>query len=116
MQFTDEWLVPTVEPLVKLGEIASLRKLEVDEALSLWETLTQRKLLTDEEILSAVARRFHLPIADLSQIDLGVREEVPESLVRKFNILPVRISDSTLEVATANPFDMDAEKIGRAHV
>ena len=110
-QFSDEWLVPSVEPLVKSGEIAVLRALEVEEPLSLWETLVQRKLLTDEQILSAVARRFHLPIADLSQLDTGIREEVPESLVRKFNILPVRITDSHLEIATANPFDMDAEKM-----
>ena len=110
-QFSDEWLVPSVEPLVKPGEIAVLRKLEVDEPLSLWETLVQRKLLADEQILSAVARRFHLAIADLSQLDIAVREEVPESLVRKFNILPVRITDSHLEIATANPFDMDAEKM-----
>ena len=111
MQFADEWLVPTVEPLVKEADIAALRDLKVDEPLSLWETLVQRKLLTDEQILSAVARRFHLAIADLSQLDVGIRQEVPESLVRKFNILPVKINDSTLEVATANPFDMDAEKM-----
>jgi type II secretory ATPase GspE/PulE/Tfp pilus assembly ATPase PilB-like protein/CheY-like chemotaxis protein len=111
MQFADEWLVPTVEPLVKEADIAALRDLKVDEPLSLWETLVQRKVLTDEQILSAVARRFHLAIADLSQVDSAVREEVPESLVRKFNILPVRITDSFLEVATANPFDMDAEKM-----
>ena len=111
MQFADEWLVPTVEPLVKEADIAALRDLKVDEPLSLWETLVQRKVLTDEQILSAVARRFHLAIADLSQLDTKVREEVPESLVRKFNILPVKINDSTLEVATANPFDMDAEKM-----
>jgi type II secretory ATPase GspE/PulE/Tfp pilus assembly ATPase PilB-like protein/CheY-like chemotaxis protein len=111
MQFADEWLVPTVEPLVKEADITSLRDLKVDEPLSLWETLVQRKVLTDEQILSAVARRFHLAIADLSQVDSAVRQEVPESLVRKFNILPVRITDSFLEVATANPFDMDAEKM-----
>src|SRR4029453_15342048 len=110
-QFADEWLVPTVEPLVKPGEIAALRLLEVEDPLSLWETMVQRKLLTDEKILSAVSRRFHLPIADLSQLDPAVREEVPESLVRRFNILPVRCTDSHLEVATANPFDMDAEKM-----
>jgi type II secretory ATPase GspE/PulE/Tfp pilus assembly ATPase PilB-like protein/CheY-like chemotaxis protein len=111
MQFADEWLVPTVEPLVKEADIAALRDLKVDEPLSLWETLVQRKVLTDEQILSAVARRFHLAIADLSQLDTAVREEVPESLVRKFNILPIRVTDSFLEVATANPFDMDAEKM-----
>ena len=57
MQFADEWLVPTVEPLVKESDIATLRDLKVDEPLSLWETLVQRKVLSDEQILSAVARR-----------------------------------------------------------
>jgi len=110
-QFTDEWLVPTIEPLVQARDLEAIRQLEVDEPLSLWETLTQRKLLTDEQILKAVARRFHLPVADLSQIDPMVRDAVPELLVRRFNVLPVRLTDSTLEVATANPFDMDAEKL-----
>ena len=111
VQFTDEWLVPTIEPLVQAGDLEAIRLLEVEEPLSLWETLTQRKLLTDEQILSAVARRFHLPIADLSQLDPAVRDVVLEPVVRKFNVLPVRLTDSTLEVATANPFDMDAEKM-----
>ncbi|HEX9165662.1 MAG TPA: type II/IV secretion system protein [Gemmatimonadales bacterium] len=110
-QFTDEWLVPTIEPLVQARDLEAIRQLEVEEPLSLWETLTQRKLLTDEQILSAVARRFHLPVADLSQLDPAVRDVVLEPVVRKFNVLPVRLTDSTLEVATANPFDMDAEKM-----
>ncbi|TFH66406.1 MAG: type II/IV secretion system protein, partial [Gemmatimonadales bacterium] len=111
MQFSDEWLVPTVTPLVTEEDVAGIRALQTDQPMSLWETMVQRKLLSNEEILSAVALRFHLSVADLSQLDPAVREEVPESLVRKFNILPVRISEHTLEVATANPFDMDAEKM-----
>jgi type IV pilus assembly protein PilB len=111
MQFSDEWLVPTVTPLVTEEDVEGIRALQSNEPMSLWETMVQRKLLTDEEILSAVALRFHLSVADLSQLDPAVREEVPESLVRKFNILPVRISEHILEVATANPFDMDAEKM-----
>ncbi len=110
-QFTDEWLVPTIEPLVKAGELEAIRALKADAPISLWEALVQRKVLGDEKILGAVARRFHLAIADLSQLDDAVRAEVPESLVRKFNILPVRITDSFLEVATANPFNIDAEKM-----
>jgi type II secretory ATPase GspE/PulE/Tfp pilus assembly ATPase PilB-like protein/CheY-like chemotaxis protein len=111
MQFTDEWLVPTLGGLVATDEIDGLRNLAVERSLSLWETAVQRKLIDDQTLLSAVASRFRLPMADLSRIDPKVREEVPESLVRKFNIIPVRITDTFLEVATANPFDMDAEKM-----
>ena len=111
MQFTDEWLVPTLSGLVKPEEIEGLRNLAVEQSLSLWETAVQRKLIPDDQLLGAVASRFRLPAADLSRIDPKVREEVPESLVRKFNIIPIRITDTILEVATANPFDMDAEKM-----
>ncbi|MDH5315971.1 MAG: hypothetical protein OEW44_05780, partial [Gemmatimonadota bacterium] len=101
----------TLSGLVKPEEIEGLRNLAVEQSLSLWETAVQRKLIPDDQLLAAVASRFRLPVADLSRIDPKVREEVPESLVRKFNIIPVRITDTILEVATANPFDMDAEKM-----
>ncbi len=111
MQFTDEWLVPSVASLLTDEQLATVRSFGTDQQISLWEALVQRKLLTDEAILSAVARRFHLPVADLSQLDPSIREEVPESLVRKFVILPIRIHEHQLEIATANPFDIDAEKM-----
>ena len=50
------------------------------------------------------------PAEEMSQLDPAVRDEVHESLVRKFNILPVRLTDATLEVATANPFNQQAAK------
>ena len=111
MQFTDEWLVPSVASLLTEEQLATVRSLGADRQISLWEALVQRKLLTDEAILSAVARRFHLPVADLSQLDPSIRQEVPESLVRKFVILPIRVHEHQLEIATANPFDIDAEKM-----
>src|SRR4029453_18098901 len=78
---------------------------------SLWEALIARRLATDDQILKAVAARFRFQIADLSSQDEHVLESVPEQLARKYNILPLRITDSYLEIATANPFDMDAEKM-----
>jgi type II secretory ATPase GspE/PulE/Tfp pilus assembly ATPase PilB-like protein/ActR/RegA family two-component response regulator len=112
MQFTDEWLVATVQSLVPAEELAALRQSADGGApISLWETLVQKKLATDDQILQAVAGRFRFPIADLAAIDPKAREAVPENLIRRFNIVPVRFTDSHLEVATANPFDIDAEKM-----
>ncbi len=110
MQFTDEWLAATVASLVPPEELARLRAAE-GGPVSLWETLVVRRLATDAQIAELVAKRFRLPIADLSRLDPQVRESVPESLVRRFNVLPICLTDSTLEVATANPFDIDAEKM-----
>jgi type II secretory ATPase GspE/PulE/Tfp pilus assembly ATPase PilB-like protein/CheY-like chemotaxis protein len=43
-------------------------------------------------------------------MDPAAKERVPEQVARRYQILPLRATDSYLEVATANPFDLDAEK------
>ena len=110
MQFSDEWLVPTLSTLVSEGQIATLRRDAGNDA-SLWEAVVDRRMVTNDQILKALAARFRFPIADLSNLDPQVQESVPEQVARKYNILPLRITDSYLEIATANPFDMDAEKM-----
>src|SRR5687767_3310538 len=111
MQFLDEWLVPTVEPLLPADAIAGLREEIAPGPVSLWEIVVQRKLIGDEQVLAAVATRFRLPIADLSRLDPQLIQDLPEQLARRFTVVPVGQTDSYLEVATANPFDIDAEKM-----
>jgi type II secretory ATPase GspE/PulE/Tfp pilus assembly ATPase PilB-like protein/CheY-like chemotaxis protein len=110
MQFTDEWLVPSIETLLSDEAVKALRE-EAAPAASLWETLVQRQLASDEQILGAIAARFRFQIADISQPDPKLVSAVPEQLARRFNVVPVSQTDSYLEVATANPFDIDAEKM-----
>ena len=112
MPFSDEWLAATLATLVSETQIAGIRKDSGGGgSTSLWESLVAQRLTTDDKILNAVAARFRLPIANLQMLDPRIQESVPEQVVRKYNVLPVRITDSYLEVATANPFDMDAEKM-----
>ena len=111
MQFLDEWLVPTVEPLLPADALAALRQEVAPAPVSLWETAVQRRMVTDDQVLSAIAARFRLPVADLSQVDARVTGVIPEQLARRFTVVPVGQTDSYLEVATANPFDIDAEKM-----
>jgi len=110
MQFTDEWLVPSIENLLAPEAMTALRQ-ESGPAVSLWEVLVQRKVATDQQILDAIAARFRFPIADLTKPDPKLIATVPEQLARRFNVVPVGQTDSYLEVATSNPFDMDAEKM-----
>ena len=110
MQFTDEWLVPSIENLLSPEAMKALRE-ESGPAVSLWEVLVQRKVASDQQILDAIAARFRFPIADLTKPDPKLIATVPEQLARRFNVVPVGQTDSYLEVATSNPFDMDAEKM-----
>src|SRR2546429_5178515 len=107
--FPDEWLAHSLEGVLSAERLAELRAKATPER-PLWETLVAEKIASDEQILSALSTRFRLKLADVSTIDPKVREGVPEQLARRYRVLPLRLTDSYLELATANPFDLDAEK------
>jgi type II secretory ATPase GspE/PulE/Tfp pilus assembly ATPase PilB-like protein len=51
-----------------------------------------------------------MPIADLTNVEADALAAVPESLARKYRILPLRASNSTIDIATADPHDLDCER------
>ena len=77
---------------------------------TLWETVVSQGQATDEQLVGGLATRFRLKLADITHSEKQARELVPEQSARKYHILPLRITDSYLEIATANPFDLDCEK------
>jgi type II secretory ATPase GspE/PulE/Tfp pilus assembly ATPase PilB-like protein/CheY-like chemotaxis protein len=107
--FPDEWLAQSLEGLITPELLTDLRA-KAESGRTLWEMLVAQKVSSDEKILEKLSARFRLKIADVTLIDLKVREGVPEQLARRYRVLPLRLTDSFLELATANPFDLDAEK------
>ncbi len=108
-QFRDEWLSNTLAQLIGEDKFEELRQGH-DVASSLWETAVARKVATDTEILGTLATKFRVRIADIAQMESAAKGLVTEAQARKYHILPVRATDSYLEIATANPFDLDCEK------
>jgi type II secretory ATPase GspE/PulE/Tfp pilus assembly ATPase PilB-like protein len=107
--FPDEWLVGSLQGMVAPEAVAAARA-KAGKSRTLWEALVAGGAATDDQILQALARRFRIKVADLSTLDPKVVQGVPEQLARRYQILPLRMTDSYLEIATANPFDLDAEK------
>jgi type II secretory ATPase GspE/PulE/Tfp pilus assembly ATPase PilB-like protein len=107
--FPDEWLAQSLEGLVTPELLTDLRG-KAEPGRTLWEMLVAQKVSTDASILEKLSARFRLKIADVAHIDPKVHEGVPEQLARRYRVLPLRLTDSFLELATANPFDLDAEK------
>src|SRR6059036_112091 len=107
--FPDEWLAHSLEGVVTPELLVELRE-KAPPPARLWETLVAQKIASDEQILAALSTRFRLKLADLAHLDPTAKERVPEQVARRYHILPLRATDSYLEVATANPFDLDAEK------
>jgi type II secretory ATPase GspE/PulE/Tfp pilus assembly ATPase PilB-like protein len=67
-------------------------------------------LTTDDDIVAALAARFRMPIADLNHVENEAKHALPESLARKYRVLPLRASPSTIDIATADPHDLDCER------
>src|SRR5574341_810969 len=107
--FPDEWLTGALEGVLTAEQLAELRS-KADPASTLWEAAVAQRLATDEQILTALSDRFRFKLADISQVDPTIKDSIPEQLARRYRLLPIRQTDSFLEVATANPFDIDAEK------
>src|SRR6266699_3300459 len=106
--FPDEWLAQSLEGLTP-ERIQELRG-KADAGRPLWECLVAAKIATDAEIIDKLSHRFRLKVGDASKIDVTARDGVPEQLARRYRVLPLRLTDSYLELGTANPFDLDAEK------
>ena len=107
--FPDEWLAQSLEGLISPELLQQLRG-KSESGRTLWECLVAEKIATDAQIIEKLSARFRLKIADTSKIDISVGGGVPEQLARRYRVLPLRLTDSFLELATANPFDLDAEK------
>ena len=104
---SDPWLLPLLREI--LPETA-VDHLESTVETSYWRAVVDAGLASDDALLELLSNRTHFRIA----IDLLVSSEacdrVSEKLARRFGILPLSISDSILDIATANPYDLDCEK------
>jgi type II secretory ATPase GspE/PulE/Tfp pilus assembly ATPase PilB-like protein/CheY-like chemotaxis protein len=108
-QYTNEWVAAVLRPLLPEGELDRLRSGE-DPSGSLWERVLDSRLLPEAEVLSALAARSRLPIADLGTATPAARDALPEALARRYQAVPLKVTDAVLEVATSDPFDIGAEQ------
>jgi type II secretory ATPase GspE/PulE/Tfp pilus assembly ATPase PilB-like protein/ActR/RegA family two-component response regulator len=107
--FPDEWLVPTISAMITPEAVAALRA-AAEPTSTLWELTTAKGYASDDQILAAMSKRCRVPVAESAKPESNVKEVIPEAVARRYHVVPLRATDSMLEVATANPFDMDAEK------
>ena len=103
----DSWLLSTLKDL--LPEPA-IRALESKPGSSYWEAAVAERLITDEALLARLSARTRTRVASDLLVSSAARDLVPERLARRFRILPLSVSPSVLEIATANPYDLDCEQ------
>jgi type IV pilus assembly protein PilB len=78
----------------------------------LGQILIEMNMISEEEVAFALAMQLKIPYLDLSQIEVQgkIIETVPEEICRKFFCLPVALKNSILDVAMADPLDLNMMK------
>ncbi|HST08563.1 MAG TPA: ATPase, T2SS/T4P/T4SS family [Gemmatimonadaceae bacterium] len=104
----DRWLLPVLADLLPRSAFDELES-SVDDGY--WRAVVARNLLTDEQLLTALAARTRFRLAGDLVVSDSARDAVPERLARRFAALPLAISESILDVATSNPYDLDCEQL-----
>ena len=102
----DRWLIPILTDILPPG---ALRALEPAAGASYWQAAVDKALLTDDQLLEALSSRTRVRVANDLLVSSQARDKVSERFARRFAILPLAISESTLDIATSNPYDLDCE-------
>lgn len=105
--YRDEWLLPTLDALIGAEGLEVVRQ---EGGESLWDAAIRRRLCTDQRILDALSARYRMGLANLELTSAPARDLVPEALARRYRVLPLAISETTLDIATSDPNDIDCER------
>lgn len=105
------------ELLVETGLLAPEKlsealKAQKDSGKRLGQILVGMNLISEEEMAFALAMQLKIPYVDLTyhQIPLDVMETIPEEVSRKFICVPIALNSSILDVAMADPLDLNMMK------
>ncbi len=106
-ELRDAWVLPIIAELAP-GDAAA-RAAQAPDG-SAWAEAIRLRLVNTADLLTAISRKLSTPAA----LSLAVSDEakllLPERIARKYGVLPLSVSGHTLDVATANPWDLDAER------
>ena len=104
---TDEWILPVLRELLTTAQLGAITR---DTGTSKWCAAVASGFTTDDAILRGMAKRTRMRVAGALTSSPQAVARVPERLARRYSILPLSVSGNTIDVATANPYDLDCEQ------
>lgn len=100
-------MLPILEDLAS-AEAASAAAAAAKD--SIWESATRLKLVPEPDLLDAISRRLRTPVAPSLDASPEAIALVPERIVRRYHVVPLAASESIIDIATSNPWDLDCER------
>lgn len=112
-----------VDVLVKTGlltaeDAAHYIILAKNERRNLHSYLIRHDILTDRQIIEALAKELNLEVVDLKQIEISnnVIEKVPVKFASFYEFMPISIDGNRLKLATSSPLDVRVGDDIRVHL
>jgi len=106
---TPHWLVASARALGLPGA-DTLQAAPSEKVSELWSRVSAATGLSDAELTQRLADRYLMPVADLGAAEPYASRLVPAIVAVKYQVLPLRYTDRTLDVATSDPHDVEAER------
>lgn len=103
---SETWLRPLLTGVLGQEPVASLAA----DGRPLWEAVVAAGILSDERLLAMASEHLGTAIADLQDATAQARGLLPERWARRYRVLPLRAENGVLEVATADPLNLDCER------
>ena len=116
-QFEAEMPVPVIEhwlvAVARAARVVGAEELRVASDTptpDAWTLVAMAARVDPDELVRHVAAHFRLAVANLNERSEHAQRIIPGGVARKFNVLPLRYTDRTLVVASADPVAMEAER------
>jgi type II secretory ATPase GspE/PulE/Tfp pilus assembly ATPase PilB-like protein/8-oxo-dGTP pyrophosphatase MutT (NUDIX family) len=103
----DSWVLTVIAELTSSETAEQIR---TSGAESAWEEALRLRIVSDDALLAALSKKLSTPIAMSLAVSDDAKALVPERIARRYQVVPLSASPHTLDVATANPWDLDAER------
>ena len=107
--FYGNWMVMVAEA----AEVAGAPDLDAASGAQLvkaWDLVAQASDVSREDLAKQIAEQAGLAVADFSKRDPHAVILVPGELSRRRNVMPLRVSDREIVLATANPLSQDTKR------
>ena len=109
MQPKTHWLVAAARSL-KLPGADHLPDDLDGQLVDVWSSVRGATGLSDAEMTEKLEDRYLMRVADLASAEQYATRLLPGNVAVKHHVLPLRYTDRTLDVATSDPHDVDAER------
>ncbi|MBI3768144.1 MAG: Flp pilus assembly complex ATPase component TadA [Deltaproteobacteria bacterium] len=100
------------EGKIAAEDVARLEKDAQEKSVSVAEVLEAEGIITEKDLAVFLATTLRLRLIDLTSypFDPQMARELKEPIATRYNVVPIRLDEHSIEVATANPLDIEALK------